>query len=374
VKGNDRRRIGVAITFAVLAHFTALVLLLPIYAVIRAIRALTREEHEGLWIALLLAVLLHLTLLVPMVHWILDSLPEPGEKGMLNVELWPDADELAKLAPEKEITPEEELEDYEPEEEIPEGQVVQAPPSEDKRPPKEKPKFLAEQDARVEQETKSRIRLPGTAEASARPEIVGKGADPQTMPGGMQAEEHGVAPLPSDLEQADDADNSIEKKAPPSLQDINLQPSMQAMASALAGTGLDHLEDVIEADHTALNTAGWQFAAFFNRVKRQVEQYWHPDVKYRLNDPYGNIYGFKDRLSVLLVVLRGDGSLKKIYIMEPSGASFLDEEAVQAVTQAAPFPNVPEGLKDKRDGLVKFTFHFIVEVGGSPVFRMRRYR
>ena len=47
--------------------------------------------------------------------------------------------------------------------------------------------------------------------------------------------------------------------------------------------------------------------------------------------------------------------------------------AREAVMKAAPFPNVPGGLKDKRDGLVKFTFHFLVEVGERPVFRMRRY-
>ena len=60
------------------------------------------------------------------------------------------------------------------------------------------------------------------------------------------------------------------------------------------------------------------------------------------------------------VVLRGDGSLKKLYVMQPSGAPFLDDEAYQAVRRAAPFPNVPNGLKDRRDGLVKFTFHIFV--------------
>jgi len=79
-------------------------------------------------------------------------------------------------------------------------------------------------------------------------------------------------------------------------------------------------------------------------------------------------------VTVLLVVLHPDGSLKHLYVMDPSGASFLDDEAYEAVQQAAPFPNVPPGLRDRKDGLVKFTFHFIVEVGSQPVFRMRRYK
>jgi TonB family protein len=97
-------------------------------------------------------------------------------------------------------------------------------------------------------------------------------------------------------------------------------------------------------------------------------------VEWRIRDPYGNIYGIKDRVTVLLVVLRTDGSLRKLYVMQPSGAPFLDDEAYEAVQQAAPFPNVPPPLVDGRDGLVKFTFSFIVEVGSAPVFRMRRYR
>jgi TonB family protein len=76
----------------------------------------------------------------------------------------------------------------------------------------------------------------------------------------------------------------------------------------------------------------------------------------------------------LLVVLRGDGSLKKVYVMDPSGALFLDDEAEEAIEKAAPFPNVPPGLIDKKDGLVKFTFQFLVTVGEQPIFRMRRYR
>ncbi len=374
MKPNDRRRLGVAIVLAVLAHLTALVLLLPLYAAVRSFRALTKDENEGLWVALLLALLLHATLLGPLIHWIVTNAPQSTDDAMMDVELWDENNQFAKLQQEEEKTPEEELEEYEPEEELPEGQVVQAPPSEDKRPPKEKPRFLAEQDARVERETKSRLRIPGASAAAPSPQLPGAGRDAQTMPGGMRAEQHGMAPLPSELERAEQAERAAEKKAPPSLQDVNLQPSLQAMASTLAGTGLDHLEDVIEGEHTALNTAGWQFAAFFNRVKRQVEQFWHPDEKYRSHDPYGNIYGFKDRITVLLVVLRSDGSLKKIYVMNPSGAPFLDEEAVQAVTKASPFPNVPNGLKDRRDGLVKFTFHFIVQVGENPVFRMRRYQ
>lgn len=371
MRNQDRRRLALATIFSILAHVTALVALLPVLAAARTIKVLVRRESEALRIALVLAILLHLVILLPLTHWMLSREDDAADDRFL-VDLW-GRDIGRQQEEEEQRTPEEELEDYEPADEIPDQAVVDAPPSEDQRRP-EDARFASARDSRVDQESVSRVRTPGAAQPAPSPELMGQGQDAQELPGGMVAEQHGVAPLPSDLERAEQGETSAEKRAPKALTDINLQPSMSAMTAALAGTGLDHFDGVVEGDHTAVNTAGWEHASFFNRVKRRVEQYWHPGVEFRRRDPYGNIYGHKDRTTVLLVVLRGDGSLKKLYVMSPSGAPFLDDEAYQAVSQAAPFPNVPNGLKDTRDGLVKFTFHFIVEVGSDPVFRMRRYR
>lgn len=371
MRNTDRSRLALAAVFSLLAHVTALVVLLPVLAAVRVFKILVDRENEALRIALVLAILLHVAFVLPAVYMLLQEDEEELDDRFL-VDLW-GRDVTQPWEPAEEKTPEEELEDYQPAEEIPDKQVVDAPPSEDKRKPDDA-RFASAGDSRVEQESVSSVRTPGAAEAAPSPQLDGQGQDAEEQPGGMVAEEHGVAPLPSDLARAEEGEASAEKRAPPSLNDINLEPTMSAMTAALAGTGLDHFDGVVEGDHTAVNTAGWEHASFFNRVKRRVEQYWQPGVEFRRRDPYGNIYGHKDRTTVLLVVLRGDGSLKKLYVMRPSGAPFLDDEAYEAVSQAAPFPNVPDGLKDTRDGLVKFTFHFIVEVGSDPVFRMRRYR
>jgi len=374
MRNTDRSRLALAAVFSLLAHVTALVILLPVMALVRVFKILVDRENEALRIALVLAILLHLAIVLPLTHWMITREQEDEGDDRFLVDLWGrDVTQRWETEPEEEKTPEEELEDYQPPDEIPDKPVVDAPKSPDQRRPKD-PQFLSEHDSRVDQESVSSVRTPGAAEAAPSPQLQGQGQDAQEKQGGMVAEEHGVAPLPSDLARSDKGKVAAEKRAPPSLNDINLDPSMSAMTAALAGTGLDSFEGVVEGDHTAVNTAGWEHASFFNRIKRRVEQYWHPGMEFRRRDPYGNIYGHKDRTTVLLVVLRGDGSLKKLYVMNPSGAPFLDDEAYQAVSQAAPFPNVPDGLKDSRDGLVKFTFHFIVEVGSAPVFRMRRYR
>jgi TonB family protein len=367
MKENEKLRFVIAIVVSFLAHVTAVFFLFPLYGIVRAIKVLFEEENEVLRVTLIVAILLHIAILLPLIHWIV-TIEDRSDGQLVDVDLW----DTEKTEPEEEKTPEEELEEYQPEEEIPEGQVVEAPPSKDRRRP-DRPRFLAEQDSRVEKETRARIRRPSTGHATSSPERTGTGMDSETSKGGMSAEFFGP-PVPADMQKSETGERAMEKRAPPSLLDINLKPSMETLASALAGTGLDHLENVVTDDATALNTASWKYASFFNRVKSRVERYWHPDMEYKRHDPYGNVYGFKDRKTALLVVLRGDGSLKKVYVMDPSGALFLDDEAKEAVEKAAPFPNVPPGLIDKKDGLVKFTFHFLVTVGEQPIFRMRRYQ
>jgi TonB family protein len=373
MRDSLKRRLTVAIVFSVLAHVTAAIVLLPLLALKRCIEILLDEDNESLRICVFLAILLHIAIVLPLVHLIVSYSPEDNYPETLNIDLW-DAEARSMLKEEEVKTPKEELEDYEPDEELEDGQVVDAPNPKDERPPDEKTRLLSEKDSKVVEETQSSIKMPGFASPAPAPSTPGMGKDTENLPGGMRiVERHTVGPLPSKFEPSDKGDRSAMDHAPTAMEDISTNPSLQAMASTLAGTGLDHLENIVDGDSTALNTLGFRYASFFNRIKREVQKRWHPSREYKLHDRYGNIYGFKDRTTVLLVVLRSDGSLKKAYIMEPSGAPFLDVEAREAVEKAEPFPNVPNGLKDKRDGLVKFTFHFVVKVGERPVFRMRRY-
>jgi hypothetical protein len=369
MKQSERRRFLLAMIFSVLSHVTAFVLLLPLLAAFELVKGLVRDKNEALKVALLLAILIHLALILPLVQGIITLQKNSETEDRVTVDLWREADQ--DETPEK--TPEEELATYKPKAEIPDGQVIRAPDTPDNRPPDEA-RFLSERDNRVEEERASSIRIPGVSKAAPSPEIKGSAESGQAAPGGMRVEEPVVGPPPPpDLKKTETGTLDDTKPGDPAVADINLSPNQAVMASALAGTGLDHLEGVIEGDNTQVNTKGWEFASFFNRVKQQVERYWHPDKEYQKRDPYATVYGYRDRETVLLVVLRGDGSLKKAYVMEQSGVPFLDDEAREAVEQGAPFPNVPDGLKDQDDGLVKFTFHFLVQVGSQPIIRMRRY-
>ncbi len=132
----------------------------------------------------------------------------------------------------------------------------------------------------------------------------------------------------------------------------------------------DYLRDVDEGSKTLLNRKRTRYWAFFDRVKTQITKEWSPNREYRQRDPFGDIYGVKDRYSVINVTLNSDGSVRRLYIDRKSGTDFLDEEALRAVKQASPYHNPPEGLKDE-DGHIFFTFGFYFEIGTG---KMRLFR
>jgi TonB family protein len=150
-----------------------------------------------------------------------------------------------------------------------------------------------------------------------------------------------------------------------------LMPSEQQLARAIGGGSQDALKDIDDGEETALNSKRWRFASFFNRVKRQVADHWHPEEAYRRRDPTGSVYGSKNRLTILRVQLKPDGTLANVALEQPSGVEFLDDEAIEAFKQAQPFPNPPRQLVDQ--GVINFRFGFLFELSGAPRMRLFRY-
>ncbi len=143
----------------------------------------------------------------------------------------------------------------------------------------------------------------------------------------------------------------------------NLRPSEDMLSRVVGGGSVDKLDGVESGDFTAINSKKWKFAGFFNRMKRQVAQNWHPDVVYTRRDPSGKVYGTKDRITVLEVSLKPNGSLAKVVVFQESGVDFLDSEAINAFELAQPFPFPPADLVDEGSQLITFSFGFHFQVG-----------
>lgn len=154
----------------------------------------------------------------------------------------------------------------------------------------------------------------------------------------------------------------------------NLRPTKELLRRVVGGGSVDKLDGIKKGEVTALNARRWKFATFFNRLKRQVAQNWHPAQVYLRRDPQGNVYGTKDRLTGLRVTLNKDGSIKRIIIQRPSGVGFLDDEAERAFRAAGPFPNPPVALLTAKK-TITFNFGFSFEIGSRRErWRLFRYR
>ena len=211
------------------------------------------------------------------------------------------------------------------------------------------------------------------AAKEARPAIR-KGADAESNaePGGWLPPRGGEASPAEKAEsggaEAGGGGGGAERSLP------DLRPSEDLLRRAVGGGSVDKIDGAESGDFTALNTVQWKFASFFNRMKRQVAQNWHPDRAYLRRDPTGKVYGSKDRITVLQVSLKPDGALAHVVIERPCGVGFLDEEAVQAFKLAQPFPNPPAGLLGDKD-LITFSFGFHFQIGQPPanwkIFRQK---
>jgi TonB family protein len=322
-------------------------------------------------VAFVVSLLVHVPLLLLVVLVIRDSEPQGDEGGFFQVT------PLFRESDPRHPTEEERREDeeYEPQEETPPGQVVNAAEAGDDERPADA-QFLSNRNQSVASQTRARQVSrgnPNQPQQAPQPAYPGRPSAP-TAPSdpallaGLLLRDRGL-PLEAAGEEARD-------QAPPNrgVSPLELSPSYAAMSDALGGAGLDHLRGLDEGEQSLLSTARWRHAPFFQRVKEQVEQYWHPNVAFLRHDPGGHVYGYRDRETVVRVVLHADGRLERAYVIRPSGAFFLDDEALQSIEKAAPFPNPPRGLVDENNQRIVFTFGFTVEVGEQPIFRLRRYR
>jgi TonB family protein len=119
-----------------------------------------------------------------------------------------------------------------------------------------------------------------------------------------------------------------------------------------------------DGETTLVNSRSFKYWDFFQRVKERIRQEWDPVTPYRKRDPTGEVFGRKDRLTILGVVLDSNGSIERLEVLRRSGLGFLDDEALRAFKQAAPFTNPPQGLADE-NGKIAFRFGFLLEIESS---------
>lgn len=142
------------------------------------------------------------------------------------------------------------------------------------------------------------------------------------------------------------------------------QEALQAQkGSKDSSTTNDSLSDVHEDLMTRLNTKEYKYFGYYSRIKTQLNQWWVPKVQQKFNKMLrqGRTIASEDnKITKLVITLNDVGNLVNVQVMAESGIRDLDEAAIEAFRQAAPFPNPPKGMIDN-DGTVKIRWDCVVE-------------
>jgi TonB family protein len=263
---------------------------------------------------------------------------------------------------------------------MPKGQIVDVAPGNNVQT--ETAKYLAETSNTVKKETRAREQTPvyshATPKNAPNPEAnaVAKGAvGGRSAPAvqGVRAidrlnDTSGFRPRLSEMMR--EATVGREDMHPESPDRAGLEQGESEQvhsgdaAEAGGGAPNDDLGNVAEGEGTFLNTREFKYAGFFNRVKQAVSARWDPMGRLRAKDPRAAQQGSPDRVTVLNVTLRPDGSIRDIFVAQSSGLDYLDQESIAAFEKAQPFANPPAGLIE--NGLIHFAFGFKVMNNDAP--------
>ena len=117
----------------------------------------------------------------------------------------------------------------------------------------------------------------------------------------------------------------------------------------------NYLPEITIGSETLLNTKEYAFHTFYIRMKREIENFWHPDRSVAQNQALHGTY-----ITSITVILDDQGDLLDTFIYKSSGIPALDQEAVRAIEQASPYPNPPKELlmEDKR---IRVNWNFIFD-------------
>lgn len=153
----------------------------------------------------------------------------------------------------------------------------------------------------------------------------------------------------------------------PELKDLapkySMDPGPPADENGEVSQTDDYLRDMQSGLQTLLSTREFVYYSYYNRIKDALRQHWEPNVREKVKIIYRqgrSIASAKDRVTQVLVTLDGNGELIKVEVLLQSGVADLDNAAVEAFRQAAPFPNPPKGMIES-DGTIKIRWDFVLE-------------
>lgn len=193
--------------------------------------------------------------------------------------------------------------------------------------------------------------------------------------GGKGAKESGDTSESELQEESSEADELSLGTLPPKKRDWK-KLSLKDLSVHGDGTPLsasdDYLPGVASGERTILSTREFRYFSYYNRIKELLRQHWKPNIEREVAKLWGKGQMLRESELVtrVLVLLDQSGQIQKVSKVGASGVQEIDEVAVQAFVQAAPFPNPPAGLIDT-DGFVRINWDFILQTASAPTIQYR---
>ena len=129
----------------------------------------------------------------------------------------------------------------------------------------------------------------------------------------------------------------------------------------------DYLKNTKPSLETLLNTKQFVYYTYYQRIRSRIRQYWEPCVRKQVLKIFAegrSIASAEDHITRVIVVLDRHGNLVKVEVVGQSGIRELDDAAVEAFREAAPFPHPPKGIVG-RDGYIRINWDFILQADNS---------
>ncbi len=124
----------------------------------------------------------------------------------------------------------------------------------------------------------------------------------------------------------------------------------------------DYLKDVKAGMQTLLNTKEYSYYSYYAKIKEALHAQWEPNVRDKVNiiqRDDRDIASVNNHVTRLLVILDKHGELIDVKVLNKSSNSHLDNAALEAFREAAPFPNPPPGLVDS-NGTIRIRWDFVL--------------
>lgn len=135
-----------------------------------------------------------------------------------------------------------------------------------------------------------------------------------------------------------------------------LMPAFSDLVDELKAGYQDHIEDDIEiGDRIDLNTTDYRFIGYFTSFRKAFELVWtYPSQAVRRG--LQGVVGLE-------FTLKKDGSVRGVKIISSSGYAILDNAAVRALREAAPYSPIPDGI-EKDELLITGNFRYVLSGSG----------